>query len=183
MHCAERLRTLERASPGLTARARTVVYNEPSKSIRIIPRKLQHTQPVPSNSMESTLKKDTESTCVLCCQDIDMFAVGKCDHPVCYRCSTKMRVLCEQKYCAVCREQLDKVPPLLSSPPAARAQASGYFCCTHTSYTRNHGLTTPITLASMSIHNGSGCVCKFEMTWKGLVPFCHLLEWTMYLFE
>ncbi|XP_062868890.1 E3 ubiquitin-protein ligase ZNF598 isoform X2 [Trichomycterus rosablanca] len=59
--------------------------------------------------MDSRMKKETESVCVLCCQDIEIFAVGKCDHPVCYRCSTKMRVLCEQRYCAVCRETLDKV--------------------------------------------------------------------------
>ncbi|KAF5899288.1 E3 ubiquitin-protein ligase [Clarias magur] len=59
--------------------------------------------------MESAMKKEAESVCVLCCQDIDIYAVGKCDHPVCYRCSTKMRVLCEQKYCAVCRVELDKV--------------------------------------------------------------------------
>ncbi|KAF4074060.1 hypothetical protein AMELA_G00250320 [Ameiurus melas] len=59
--------------------------------------------------MQSTMKKEAENVCVLCCQDIDLFAVGKCDHPVCYRCSTKMRVLCEQKYCAVCRVELDKV--------------------------------------------------------------------------
>ncbi|NP_001089919.1 uncharacterized protein LOC734987 [Xenopus laevis] len=52
---------------------------------------------------------DSERSCVLCCQYLDIYAVGKCDHPVCYRCSTKMRVLCEQKYCAVCREELDKV--------------------------------------------------------------------------
>ncbi|XP_057673751.1 E3 ubiquitin-protein ligase ZNF598 [Corythoichthys intestinalis] len=59
--------------------------------------------------MDSTNVKETEKHCVLCCQEIDIFAFGKCDHPVCYRCSTKMRVLCEQKYCAVCREELDKV--------------------------------------------------------------------------
>ncbi|XP_067275767.1 LOW QUALITY PROTEIN: E3 ubiquitin-protein ligase ZNF598 [Pseudorasbora parva] len=129
MHCStERLRTQERASTGLTARARTVVYNEPSKSTRIIPKKTQHTQPVPSNSMESTTKKDTESTCVLCCQDIDMFAVGKCDHPVCYRCSTKMRVLCEQKYCAVCREQLDKVVFMKKPEPFAALKILQYQC-------------------------------------------------------
>ncbi|XP_077305499.1 E3 ubiquitin-protein ligase ZNF598 [Lithobates pipiens] len=52
---------------------------------------------------------DPERSCVLCCQELDVYAVGKCDHPICYRCSTKMRVLCEQKYCAVCREELDKV--------------------------------------------------------------------------
>ncbi|KAJ8246071.1 hypothetical protein GJAV_G00263330 [Gymnothorax javanicus] len=62
-----------------------------------------------NGAMESKSIKDTERTCVLCCQDLDIFAFGKCDHPVCYRCSTKMRVLCEQKYCAVCREELDKV--------------------------------------------------------------------------
>lgn len=56
-----------------------------------------------------SITKETEKHCVLCCQDIDIFALGKCDHPVCYRCSTKMRVLCDQKYCAVCREELDKV--------------------------------------------------------------------------
>lgn len=60
-------------------------------------------------NMDPTTAKESEKTCVLCCQDIDIFALGKCDHPVCYRCSTKMRVLCDQKYCAVCREELDKV--------------------------------------------------------------------------
>lgn len=62
-----------------------------------------------------TSKETTEKHCVLCCQEVNIFALGKCDHPVCYRCSTKMRVLCDQKYCAVCREELDKVrvPTLL----------------------------------------------------------------------
>ncbi|CAF89718.1 unnamed protein product, partial [Tetraodon nigroviridis] len=59
--------------------------------------------------MNSPISKETEKICVLCCQEVEVFAVGKCDHPVCYRCSTKMRVLCDQKYCAVCREELDKV--------------------------------------------------------------------------
>ncbi|XP_010727423.3 E3 ubiquitin-protein ligase ZNF598 [Larimichthys crocea] len=59
--------------------------------------------------MDSTATKEAEKHCVLCCQEVDIFALGKCDHPVCYRCSTKMRVLCDQKYCAVCRVELDKV--------------------------------------------------------------------------
>ncbi|XP_060696910.1 E3 ubiquitin-protein ligase ZNF598 isoform X1 [Hemiscyllium ocellatum] len=50
-----------------------------------------------------------DKSCVLCCQELEIFAVGKCDHPVCYRCSTKMRALCGQRYCAVCRLELDKV--------------------------------------------------------------------------
>ncbi|XP_016279178.2 E3 ubiquitin-protein ligase ZNF598 isoform X1 [Monodelphis domestica] len=48
-------------------------------------------------------------SCVLCCGDLEATALGKCDHPVCFRCSTKMRVLCEQRYCAVCREELRQV--------------------------------------------------------------------------
>ncbi|XP_038551888.1 E3 ubiquitin-protein ligase ZNF598 [Micropterus salmoides] len=59
--------------------------------------------------MDSKTTKEPEKHCVLCCQEVEIFALGRCDHPVCYRCSTKMRVLCEQKYCAVCREELDKV--------------------------------------------------------------------------
>lgn len=71
--------------------------------------------------MATRTAKDTEKHCVLCVQEVDIFALGKCDHPVCYRCSTKMRVLCDQKYCAVCREELDKVrlPPPLGLGDAA----------------------------------------------------------------
>ncbi|XP_071963997.1 E3 ubiquitin-protein ligase ZNF598-like [Antedon mediterranea] len=49
------------------------------------------------------------STCVLCCQDAKLFAVGPCDHPICTKCSTRMRVLCEQKYCSVCRNDMETV--------------------------------------------------------------------------
>ncbi|XP_028311076.1 E3 ubiquitin-protein ligase ZNF598 [Gouania willdenowi] len=59
--------------------------------------------------MDTKTTKEAEKSCVLCCQEVEIFALGRCDHPVCYRCSTKMRVLCDQKYCAVCREELDKV--------------------------------------------------------------------------
>ncbi|XP_051825445.1 E3 ubiquitin-protein ligase ZNF598 isoform X3 [Antechinus flavipes] len=48
-------------------------------------------------------------SCVLCCGELEATALGKCDHPVCFRCSTKMRVLCEQRYCAVCREELRQI--------------------------------------------------------------------------
>ena len=44
--------------------------------------------------------------------------------PLCYRCSTKMRVLCEQRYCAVCREELRQVSragwPRVGTPGRAR---------------------------------------------------------------
>ncbi|XP_041473607.1 E3 ubiquitin-protein ligase ZNF598-like isoform X1 [Lytechinus variegatus] len=48
------------------------------------------------------------STCVLCCQEIKIFAIGPCNHPICFKCSTKMRVICHQMYCAVCRSEMPK---------------------------------------------------------------------------
>ncbi|XP_026106206.1 E3 ubiquitin-protein ligase ZNF598 [Carassius auratus] len=124
MHCAERSRAQERASPGLAAR--TVVY-QPSRFRRTTARTLpQHNRPVPPDSMRSSARRDAENSCVLCCQDIELFAVGKCDHPVCYRCSTKMRVLCEQNYCAVCREQLDKVVFIKKLEPFAALNIHQY---------------------------------------------------------
>ncbi|XP_029102516.1 E3 ubiquitin-protein ligase ZNF598 [Scleropages formosus] len=78
--------------------------------------------------MENKSLKETERSCVLCCQDVDIFAVGKCDHPVCYQCSTKMRVLCDQKYCAVCREELDKVIFIKKLQPFATIDSEQFQC-------------------------------------------------------
>ncbi|XP_038618624.1 E3 ubiquitin-protein ligase ZNF598 [Tachyglossus aculeatus] len=58
---------------------------------------------------EASGVRSERGCCVLCCGDLEATALGRCDHPVCYRCSTKMRVLCEQRYCAVCREDLRQV--------------------------------------------------------------------------
>lgn len=54
-------------------------------------------------------------TCVVCCQKVpsparkQLFAIGPCDHPVCAVCSTKMRVLCDQDECPICRQDITKV--------------------------------------------------------------------------
>ncbi|XP_029692664.1 E3 ubiquitin-protein ligase ZNF598 isoform X1 [Takifugu rubripes] len=79
-------------------------------------------------SMNSLTAKEAEKICVLCCQEVEVFAVGKCDHPVCYRCSTKMRVLCDQKYCAVCREELDKVVFVEKLQPFSRLPPQQFRC-------------------------------------------------------
>ncbi|XP_054168133.1 E3 ubiquitin-protein ligase ZNF598-like [Oppia nitens] len=53
--------------------------------------------------------------CVVCCQHTAntnkklIYAIGKCDHRVCYECSTRMRVLCKQNECPICRQMLDQV--------------------------------------------------------------------------
>ncbi|XP_066292212.1 E3 ubiquitin-protein ligase ZNF598-like [Branchiostoma lanceolatum] len=54
-------------------------------------------------------RKESERACFLCCGETEIVAVAECDHPVCWKCSTRMRVLCQQNYCAVCRKDLDKV--------------------------------------------------------------------------
>lgn len=54
-------------------------------------------------------------TCLVCCQDYPsfrhkaIFAIGPCNHMVCYYCSTKMRVLCDQSECPTCRQELSEV--------------------------------------------------------------------------
>uniref|UniRef100_A0A8C5ILQ7 RING-type E3 ubiquitin transferase n=1 Tax=Junco hyemalis TaxID=40217 RepID=A0A8C5ILQ7_JUNHY len=50
-----------------------------------------------------------EGPCVLCCGELDVVALGRCEHPICYRCSVRMRALCGVRYCAVCREELRQV--------------------------------------------------------------------------
>ncbi|XP_067672577.1 E3 ubiquitin-protein ligase ZNF598-like [Haliotis asinina] len=50
-----------------------------------------------------------DNTCSVCHEKICVYAIGLCDHPVCFKCSTRMRVLCEQMYCAICRTDLPEV--------------------------------------------------------------------------
>lgn len=52
-----------------------------------------------------------DGSCVLCCGELEVVALGRCDHPICYRCSVRMRALCGVRYCAVCREELGQVRP------------------------------------------------------------------------
>ncbi|CAF0804025.1 unnamed protein product, partial [Didymodactylos carnosus] len=60
--------------------------------------------------MAGMTSSHTNPLCPLCrSENIKIYAVGDCTHPVCYLCSTKMRVLCKQHYCAICRKDLQKV--------------------------------------------------------------------------
>ncbi|XP_050423230.1 E3 ubiquitin-protein ligase ZNF598 [Adelges cooleyi] len=49
------------------------------------------------------------TSCVICFRPQTIFSIGACDHPVCYECSTTMRVLCDQKECPICRRIMTKV--------------------------------------------------------------------------
>ncbi|XP_018335121.1 E3 ubiquitin-protein ligase ZNF598, partial [Agrilus planipennis] len=59
------------------------------------------------NSSETDQNQD--QTCVVCFKNVDIYSIGICDHPVCYECSTRMRVLCRQNECPICRGDMPKV--------------------------------------------------------------------------
>ncbi|XP_045130034.1 E3 ubiquitin-protein ligase ZNF598-like [Portunus trituberculatus] len=50
-----------------------------------------------------------DEVCVVCFRPVEVYSVGECDHPVCYECSTRMRVLCARNECPICRKEMSKV--------------------------------------------------------------------------
>ena len=60
-------------------------------------------------SMASRTTDDIQEICSLCNETITIYAVGECDHPICFKCSARMRVLCDQIYCAICRSDMHMV--------------------------------------------------------------------------
>ncbi|XP_044272697.1 E3 ubiquitin-protein ligase ZNF598 [Tribolium madens] len=62
-----------------------------------------------SDPRENIVNSESENLCVVCCKTVEIYSVGICDHPVCFECSTRMRVLCNQNECPICRGQMPKV--------------------------------------------------------------------------
>jgi len=56
---------------------------------------------------------EDENKCCLCMDTIKVWAVGACNHPVCYVCSSRMRVLGTDKetrnQCAICKQEMKAV--------------------------------------------------------------------------
>ena len=52
---------------------------------------------------------DEEKMCVVCSNETKLFAIGICDHAICFECSIKMRVIIQNNDCAICRTKLEKV--------------------------------------------------------------------------
>lgn len=61
------------------------------------------------NMSSKLARKDSVVACDVCCEDIEYFAIGACDHPVCHKCCIRMRVLGKETYCPVCRSDLPEV--------------------------------------------------------------------------
>ncbi|KAL7049251.1 hypothetical protein ACKWTF_003642 [Chironomus riparius] len=61
---------------------------------------------VEQNNMQQA---ENENTCVVCFKKTFIFSIGSCNHPVCYECSARMRCLCLQNECPICRQDLPRV--------------------------------------------------------------------------
>ncbi|XP_060077761.1 E3 ubiquitin-protein ligase ZNF598-like, partial [Ylistrum balloti] len=60
--------------------------------------------------MEKRQRRESATeSCPVCHEAVEIYAIGSCDHPVCYRCALRMRALCEQLYCPICRTDLNQV--------------------------------------------------------------------------
>ena len=65
----------------------------------------EHTAGDKASSKETT----QEDLCQVCFEHITFYAVGVCDHPICIKCSTLMRVIRGERYCVMCRSNMPKV--------------------------------------------------------------------------
>ena len=54
-------------------------------------------------------ESEGDGVCVVCAHPIEIYAVGDCNHYICFKCCTKIRLLCEESLCPVCRKELSKV--------------------------------------------------------------------------
>ena len=51
----------------------------------------------------------SEDLCSVCWNEVKIFAFGWCNHPVCYVCLTKTRVLLSTQDCSICRQEMPLV--------------------------------------------------------------------------
>ncbi|XP_037941884.1 E3 ubiquitin-protein ligase HEL2-like [Teleopsis dalmanni] len=51
----------------------------------------------------------SDGYCFICHKPINIYAIGECNHPTCYVCSARLRVLCGDMTCPVCKTYLPKV--------------------------------------------------------------------------
>lgn len=58
---------------------------------------------------EAQASPSSDDVCFICCYKSDYFCIGQCDHPVCFECGTRMRVLCQSNECSICRSQISEV--------------------------------------------------------------------------
>lgn len=75
----------------------------------------QHRPETSERKSKKTTTVITNQICDICAQNVpgperdDIIAFGRCDHHVCYVCSARLRVICDQPDCPICRDKLENV--------------------------------------------------------------------------
>lgn len=75
-----------------------------------------------------------DEVCVVCFRAVEIYSVGECDHPVCYECSTRMRVLCARNECPICRKDMSKVSQYVQSILVYLCRGVYLLCLLHCRY-------------------------------------------------
>ncbi len=74
------------------------------------PQPQSQSQPPPSQAGRSRVVSEcSEDHCPVCLSRMSVFAAGHCNHHICMECSTRLRVLCQQNECPICRQDLPSV--------------------------------------------------------------------------
>lgn len=61
---------------------------------------------------KQTVEKDEKedfSTCIICTEDVKVYSLGVCNHPICHICSLRLRLLYNSKECPYCKTELENV--------------------------------------------------------------------------
>ncbi|XP_037958844.1 uncharacterized protein LOC119688236 [Teleopsis dalmanni] len=101
----------------------TVKMSVKSEGVSLIPEGWDNTE---GHDIDGKQKSNTElcvDVCCVCCKKITIFAIGSCDHPICFECSTRLRVVCKERTCPVCRCDLLKVIFTKSKLPFQQLEA------------------------------------------------------------
>ena len=61
------------------------------------------------SATEQDSEQVEDNVCPVCHNNFEIFAVGACNHFVCYVCCVRMKFLCEQTDCPICRKDLKQV--------------------------------------------------------------------------
>ena len=79
-----------------------------------------------NNKRDRVYSECSDDHCPICLNRMQIYAVGMCNHPVCSECSTRMRILCGQNECPICRQDMPKVSLGVLPDCLSRCKRQGY---------------------------------------------------------
>lgn len=85
--------------------------------------------PVAQAAKEEEQEEEEEASCLICCEPIDYFSVGECEHRfVCSQCTLRRRGLYKEMHCCICKQDLEKtIFSRSSTKPFRSLKLSGMF--------------------------------------------------------